>query len=316
MYCRVVPFSRTFDSYGLVYFIPEHLETNIQNYQIVEIPLRTNIEIAVVLEILLSLPAEIEPSKVKSLIGIKNDEIFLFPYQAQLVNFVTTQYITPIHNALGLFFPRNLREKILKETFWKIQPKQYKYITTKKPALSLAQKTAYTQIRNASQKKVLLYWVTGSGKTEIYREIISENLKNQKQTLLLIPEIILWNQIGERIKQMFWDDVLSISSEVPEAKRTQYWVDIRSGNAKIIVGTRSSLFYPYSNLATIIVDEEHDQSYVSDSAPRYSSREIVSEISQTLDIPVLFASGTPSVETMYNAMKWKYELVNLLEKYS
>lgn len=102
---------------------------------------------------------------------------------------------------------------------------------------------------------------------------------------------------------MFGEDVLIISSEVPEAKRTQYWVDIRSGNAKIIVGTRSSLFYPYSNLATIIVDEEHDQSYVSDSAPRYSSREIVSEISQILDIPVLFASGTPSVETMYNAMK-------------
>lgn len=191
MYCRVVPFSRTFDSYGLVYFVPEHLQSDIQNYQIVEIPLRTSIEIAVVLEVFPTLPETIEQDKVKSLISIQNDEIFLLPYQAQLVDFVTTQYITPIHNALGLFFSRNLREKIQKGTLKKVQPKSYEYLNGGNALLTPVQQKSYIQIQNASQKKVLLYGVTGSGKTEIYREIILENLKRDKQTLLLIPEIIL-----------------------------------------------------------------------------------------------------------------------------
>ena len=110
--------------------------------------------------------------------------------------------------------------------------------------------------------------------------------------------------------------MIILSSTVTEAKKTQYWIDIHSGKAKIIVGTRSALFYPYSNLGTIIVDEEQDQSYVSDSAPRYSSLDIVSQMSELLDIPVILASGTPSVESMYRAMKGEYQLVSLLEKYT
>jgi primosomal protein N' (replication factor Y) len=161
----------------------------------------------------------------------------------------------------------------------------------------------------------LLYGITWSGKTEIYIKRIQQQLENNKQSLLLIPEIILSNQLSTKIKQVFWDDVLIINSTVSAAKRTSYWMDIYTGKAKIIVWTRSALFYPYNNLWLIIVDEEHDNSYVSDQAPRFHSLDIVNKISDILRIPLLLASGTPSVTTMYKSIKWEYKQVTLLEKY-
>ena len=315
MYCRVAPFQGTFDDYGLVYFIPELQRPFIEVWKLVEIPLRSSIEMAIVLEVFSVCPEDIPEDKIKSLIEKLPDWAALEPYQCRIIDMVSSDYITPIHNAASIFFPRNLREKITKNTFEKITPKDYNYEYINISKLTGPQQSCYREIQNSPSNKILFYGVTGSGKTEIYRELISNNLSKGKQTLLLIPEIILGSQIGERMREIFGQDVLVLSSNIGEAKKTQYWVDIRSGNAKIIVGTRSSLFYPYTNLGMIIMDEEHDQSYISDSAPRYSGREIVSEISKLLDIPVVFASGTPSIESMYRAMKGEYQLVNLLEKY-
>lgn len=315
MYTRVIPFQKTFDSQGLIYFVPEHLRPDFLLYQIVTIPLRDTLEIAVAVQILPELPDDIDISKIKSLVDIYNPDRFLLAYQAQTIDFIASQYITPIHNALWVFFPKNLREKISKNTLHKVSPRAYSYSEIQNLTLSNAQQQAYSEIQNTSQKNVLLYGITGSGKTEIYKKIIAENLKNDTQTLLLIPEIILGDQIGQRIRDCFGPDVLVISSSVTEAEKTQYWVDIRSGNAKVIVGTRSALFYPYSCLWSIIIDEEHDRSYVSDSAPRYNSIEIALYMSHILKIPTILASGTPSIERMYRAMKGEYQLVNLLEKY-
>jgi len=315
MYVRVVPFQKTFDSRGLMYFIPEHLESVLQPYQIVSIPIREKIELWVTMEIITDIGDEIEEEKIKSLVDIHNPEVFLSSYQADIIDYISQHYITPIHNALWVFFPKNLQEKISKNTLQKVTTKEYNYTNTSETQLTPVQEKAYQQIQSSTNNKKLFYGITGSGKTEIYQKIISENLKKERQTLLLIPEIILWNQIGERMQEVFWPDVIVISSTVTEAKKTQYWVDIRSGNAKVIVGTRSALFYPYSNLGTIIVDEEHDQSYNSDSAPRYNGIDVVCQMSDLLNIPVILASGTPSVKSMYTAMKGEYELVNLLTKY-
>ena len=315
MYCRVIPFQRTFDTYWLVYFVPEHILEDLKLYQVIEVPLKNSIEIGIILDIFENTPTWLNSEKIKSIIAIKDETIFLYPYQAKLIDFIANTYITPAHNALWVFFPRNLRGKIQKETLEKVQPKIYEYPYKNTHTLSVNQAKSFESIVNSDNKKILFYGVTGSGKTEVYRELIKKNLDTWKQTLLLIPEIILGNQIGERMQKVFWEDILVISSTVTEAKKTQYWVDIKSWNAKIIIGTRSALFYPYSNLGMVIVDEEHDQSYVSDSAPRYSSIDIVSEISNTLDIPIILASGTPSVTSMYKAMKGEYQLVNLLEKY-
>jgi primosomal protein N' (replication factor Y) len=92
-------------------------------------------------------------------------------------------------------------------------------------------------------------------------------------------------------------------------------MDIYTGKAKVIIWTRSALFYPYNNLWSIIVDEEHDNSYVSDQAPRFHSLDIVNKISDLLNIPLLLASWTPSVTSMYKSVKWEYKQVSLLKKY-
>jgi primosomal protein N' (replication factor Y) len=92
-------------------------------------------------------------------------------------------------------------------------------------------------------------------------------------------------------------------------------MDIYTGKAKIIIWTRSALFYPYNDLWSIIVDEEHDNSYVSDQSPRFHSLDIVNKISDLLNIPLLLASGTPSVTSMFKSVKWEYKQVSLLKKY-
>jgi primosomal protein N' (replication factor Y) len=106
-----------------------------------------------------------------------------------------------------------------------------------------------------------------------------------------------------------------INSSITEASKTKAWFSINSWESKIILWTRTSLFYPYSNLWLIIIDVEHDNSYQSDQAPRYNSIEIANKITDLYWNKLLLASWTPSINSMYKAVKWKYKLLKLLEKY-
>ena len=147
-------------------------------------------------------------------------------------------------------------------------------------------------------------------------EIAYKNFLEGKQTLILTPEIILWNQVTSRFKEVFWEDnVTEISSALSDAKKTDAWLRIYDGSAKIIVWTRSCLFYPYKNLAHIIIDEEHDTSYSSDNGPRYDGREVALKLSEFTGCSVILASWTPSVKSMYKATKKEYHIVTLLEKF-
>lgn len=315
MYCLVTPFSKSFDEIWLIYYVPDFLSVELKVGNIVEIPYSNTIDIALVLDINIS-TWNIDESKIKSLISIKNSNIFLTEYQKTILPWLADFYITPIHNVANLFFPRNLLEKIKKDKIVNFDTKNnYNYTFNQEIIFSQAQSKAYNNILESENNKVLLYGITWSWKTEIYIKRIQKQLENNKQSLLLIPEIILSNQLSTKIKQVFWDDVLIINSTVSAAKRTNYWMDIYTGKAKIVVWTRSALFYPYNNLWLIIVDEEHDNSYVSDQAPRFHSLDIVNKISDILHIPLLLASGTPSITTMYKSIKWEYKQVTLLEKY-
>ena len=318
MYAIVSPFWNTFDDIGLTYFIPEHLQWDIKKYCIVEIPLKNKIEIAVVLDLQES--TDIDLDKIKSLISIKTSHTYLQAYQWELMYFIVKHYFTLVHNAAGLFFPRNLREKIKNEKIEreleKLESIKPEYVFNYDRSLTEKQSLVYNTILKSENNKHLLYGITGSGKTEIYIHLMKKYLDEWKQSLLLIPEIILWGQIGDRIKQVFWEEVIVINSTVTEATKTKYFLWIRSWKIKIVLGTRSALFYPYNDLWVIIVDEEHDGSYVSDSAPRYHWVEVAEKISELTWCKLLLASGTPSVKSMYRGVKWEYEVLNLLEKFS
>jgi primosomal protein N' (replication factor Y) len=103
---------------------------------------------------------------------------------------------------------------------------------------------------------------------------------HNKQSLFLIPEIILTNQLSDKIKNIFWNEVLILNSTVTEATKTKNWISMNNNDAKIIIWTRSALFYPYNNLWLIIIDEEHDNSYISDSSPRYNTIEVAEKITE------------------------------------
>lgn len=333
MYCLISTFNKTFDELGLIYFIPSFLESKLIKWQIVEIPVWEKIETAIVLEIwtLNELNIlKIDESKIKSIIWIKNTNTFLNNNQLKLVKYIAKHYFTPIHNSLNLFFTKNLKEKInkdkldLKELIEKQEKINYNFEFDKK--LSKKQETIFNEIKSplsiSSEQKIgvinkfLLHWVTGSWKTEIYIKLIKEQLEKWKQSLLLIPEIILTNQLETRLKKVFWNNILTINSSIAEANKTKAWISIYSNNSKIIIWTRSSLFYPYSNIWLIIIDEEHDNSYISDQAPRYNSIEIAEQITKLNWNTLLLSSWTPSVKSMYKAIKWDYKLLELLEKFN
>jgi len=327
MYILVSPFTKTFDEIWLVYFVPSFLEKDIKIWHLVEIPMKSKIELAIILEILPHpnplLTGEgiigIDISKIKSIISIKNNNILLKEYQFTLVKWIAKYYFCSIHNALNLFFPKNLREKLEKGKLEIGKTTYNPYLQGEGKdinKLSEVQNKAFNEIKSSKNNKILFYWITWSGKTEIYIKLIDECIRSWKQALLLIPEIILTAQISTKIQANFGEDnVIILNSSISPANKTKHWLNIYSWQTKIIVGTRSSLFYPFNDLGLIIIDEEHDRSYISDKNPRYHSNEVAEKISDLLNIKMILGSGTPSIKNMYKSIKGNYKLVTLLEKY-
>ena len=182
------------------------------------------------------------------------------------------------------------------------------------PSLTQAQHHALVAIQsNFTQKEVvLLYGAIGSGKTMLYTQLIQEALTNNKQILLLLPEISLVTHIAERIKPLFGAWMVVYHSKQPPTKRLHIWSQLMQGHALLVVGTRSSLFLPFKQLHLIIVDEEHDTAYKqTDSPPTYHARDSSIVLAKQHQAKVLLGSATPAIETYYNAQTGKYGYVSL-----
>jgi primosomal protein N' (replication factor Y) len=161
--------------------------------------------------------------------------------------------------------------------------------------LSLSQQNAYEFIKN--NKVSLLFADTGSGKTEIYIKLIKDALLQNKQSLLMMPEISLTPQMEKRLKAVFGSTVAIWHSKVTKKKKEDIINGLLDGSVKIVAGARSALFLPYHNLGQIIVDEEHDDSYKSDQSPKYNAKDLSIFAGSRFDINVLLGSATPSIIT-------------------
>ncbi len=186
--------------------------------------------------------------------------------------------------------------------------------------LSEAQQTAFDEIKNSFiQKEVcLLHGVTSSGKTEIYIKLIEEYIKKEKQVLYLLPEIALTTQLVARLRDYFGNKVAVYHSKYSNNERVDVWQQVleRSPKAQIVIGARSALFLPFSNLGLVIVDEEHEQTFKQvDPAPRYHARDASIVLANSHKAKVLLGSATPSIETYYNAQSGKYGLVEIFKRY-
>ena len=156
--------------------------------------------------------------------------------------------------------------------------------------------------------------VTGSGKTEVYLQAMCQHVVAQKQVLFLVPEISLVPQTVARLEQRFAACIVMWHSKVSEKKRRMHWQQVQSGEATVVVGTRSALFLPFKKLAMVVVDESHDASYKQATGFRYHARDLAVMLAKIKNIPVLLGSATPSLETQFNIQQGRYTLFKLLHR--
>jgi primosomal protein N' (replication factor Y) len=185
------------------------------------------------------------------------------------------------------------------------------------PPLNPHQIVAIDEIREQQKENdhILLFGVTGSGKTRIYIDLIKEVIGQGKQVLYLLPEIALTTQIVDRLRSVFEGDIGVYHSKMSNNQRVELWNASLNGK-QLILGARSSLFLPFQDLGLIIIDEEHDPSYKqADPAPRYNARDTAMYLAKLYKAKVLLGTATPSLSTYVNASNNKYGLVKLLERH-
>ncbi|KXG43721.1 primosomal protein N' [Tepidibacillus decaturensis] len=165
--------------------------------------------------------------------------------------------------------------------------------------------------QNGRKSPFLLHGVTGSGKTEIYLQVIEHHLEKGKDSIVLVPEISLTPQMVERFKGRFGSLVAVLHSRLSQGERLDEWRKIQRGEAKIVVGARSAIFAPFKDLGLIIIDEEHESSYKQEEHPKYHAREIALWRQNYHQATVILGSATPSMESYYEAIHQRYHLVEL-----
>lgn len=157
----------------------------------------------------------------------------------------------------------------------------------------------------------MLFGVTGSGKTEVYLQVIETVLSQGRKVIVLVPEISLTYQTVERFVSRFGNNVAILHSRMTIAKRKEEYKRIKEGKVDIVVGARSAIFAPIDNLGMVIIDEEHDSSYYSGSTPKYSTKEIARYICKNNNALLLLGSATPEVTTFYKAKSGNISLLTL-----
>lgn len=167
--------------------------------------------------------------------------------------------------------------------------------------LTEEQQKAFDIIDNSKFNEFLLYGVTGSGKTEVYLQLIQSAINKGKTAIVLVPEISLTPQMVDRFSARFGDCICVIHSKLSIGERNEQWKKVQEDKYKILIGARSAIFAPIKNLGLIIIDEEHDTSYKSDMAPRYNAKEIAKYIAKKNDIPLILGSATPEISTYYKS---------------
>ena len=185
--------------------------------------------------------------------------------------------------------------------------------------LTEEQKSAFDEIfssmKNNKYQSFLLYGVTGSGKTEVYLQLIKQALNQNKTAIVLVPEISLTPQMIDRFIARFnKDDIAVLHSKLSIGERYDEWNKIKEGKAKIIIGARSAIFAPTENIGIIIIDEEHDSSYKSEAVPKYDAKEIAKKIAKENNCPLVLGSATPDLVTYYKSVEDETKLLKLTKR--
>lgn len=224
---------------------------------------------------------------------------------------IATKYSYSIVKALRNKGLLNIEPREVKKQYFTFPPKRI----LKSIQLTTEQQTAISTINKYVQSgkfhPFLLFGITGSGKTEVYIEIIKCALKKNKTALMLVPEIALTPQMVDRFFNAFGEDIAILHSHLNDRQRWEQWNKIKSGKSKIVIGARSAIFAPLENLGVIIVDEEHETTYKQENTPRYNGRDLSILRAKMNNAVVILGSATPSLESWNNVKSGKYTLLKL-----
>ena len=188
-------------------------------------------------------------------------------------------------------------------------------ILKKEKEFNLTEEQRYAVENIKEEGEYLLFGVTGSGKTEVYLRLIERELNKNKSSIMLVPEISLTPQTVDRFISRFGEDKIAVlHSKLSVGERFDQWNKIKEGRAKIVIGARSAIFAPVKDLGIVIIDEEHDESYISEMTPRYNAKEVARFITKTKHIPLVLGSATPDISTYYNAKEGNIRLLELTKR--
>ena len=258
---------------------------------------------------------------------LKSGEGKLNDNQRQLVDtLVASGGKVPVESLHSLDIPRTTLGTLVKRGLVEIVDEPAGFtISRSKPRsspfdfdLNSAQQSALDRLRQHVDARkfsgMLLHGVTGSGKTAVYLAGMRSVLEAGRSAILLVPEIGLTPAVAADLHQIFGDEVAILHSALSDRERAEQWHRIKRGEARMVVGTRSAVFAPVSDLALVIVDEEHDSSYKQEETPRYHARDVAVVRAKMSNAVVVLGSATPSLESYFNAKKNKYALVELPDR--
>ena len=296
------------------YRIPEELAGKILPGARVEIPFGRTERLTAGYVVGFRDTCALAPDRIKEIRRLLTGEDTVESRLVELAAWMASYYTCPFLRALKTVLPTKRAVRARAEQM----PPAEETEPEMPPELTPAQETALGQIREAfseGDRPVLLYGLTGSGKTLLYMELIDEVLRKGQQAIVLIPEIALTYQTVRRFGRRFGDSVRFLHSRLSEGEKYLLHKAARSGEIRIMVGPRSALFTPFPNLGLIIIDEEHEGTYRSESAPRYDAREAAGMRSRMEGAKLLLGSATPSIDSFYKAKTGVYRLVKLGERF-
>lgn len=241
---------------------------------------------------------EIEVGKLKN---VKHIKVLRFLEENDGIYIADLEMLLDVSRAILKTLEKNGYIEIIEKKIER-NPFKDREIKRDKPLqLTEEQKSAFDKIKDSNFNEFLIYGVTGSGKTEVYLQLIQHTLDKGKKAIVLVPEISLTPQMVDRFSARFGECICVLHSKLSTGERNDQWKKIQEGECKIVIGARSAIFAPIDNLGIIIIDEEHDTSYKSDMAPRFNAKDIARYIAKQNDIPLVLGSATPDVSTYFNA---------------
>jgi len=285
------------------YSVPKDLEDNLEVGSIVSLPFRGKKSAGIVISF-----ANKPDFKTLEITGIIGDP--LPKHLVKVISWLRDHYASPVSEIVKTILPTGVLKKRREVTPQKIHGQ-----IRKRPELTENQEKIVKSILSKTDKPHLVFGVTGSGKTEVYLDVLESVIKSGKQAVILVPEVALTPQTVLRFEERFSGQVALYHSYLKETERAQVWKSVSEGKKNIVIGSRSALFLPFNKLGLIVIDEEHETSYKQDKNPKYLTSEVAEKFREFTGANLVMGSATPSVESFFYAKSGKYYLHKMEERY-